>query len=95
LSFNINNFKVIRRRQTFFVALLRTTFPDQAQLVDLYKTYLTSGDHVSTISASEDPGDNLDYLKHLPGTRGVIYYSIAQIRENAESLKNTGAEFVG
>jgi hypothetical protein len=48
-----------------------TTFFFLEQLVDLYKPYLRSDDHISTISVPEDPSDNVNYLKLLPGTRGV------------------------
>jgi hypothetical protein len=78
-----------------FLALLRTSSPNQTQLVDVYKPHLTDSDYVSTISASEDPGENLNYTMLLPGTKGVIYYSLAEIEKNAPTLKEKGIHFVG
>jgi hypothetical protein len=78
-----------------FVALLRTSHPNQMQLIDVYKPHLNESDYVSTISASEDPGENLNYTMLLPGTKGVTYYSLAEIEKNAPTLKEKGIHFVG
>jgi hypothetical protein len=82
-------------REYSVVALLRTTFGDQAELVNTYKPYLKPSDHVSSISASIDPTLNMEFVSQLPGIKGVIFYSLDEVKSNAKVLKDSGFDFIG
>lgn len=80
-----------------FLAFMRTIFQNQSGLVNFYKPYILSGDYVSTISNSVNPAQNLKYAKLVSNDtlKGVTYFSLAEIKNNIQSLKEQGVDFIG
>jgi hypothetical protein len=73
-----------------FVAIMRSVYPDQSALVNLYRQYLTSTDYVMCFPNTK----NLNYALQLPGIKGVSYFSLAEIQANAPLLKSQGIDFI-
>jgi hypothetical protein len=73
------------------LAIMRSNYPDQNQLVSLYKPYLHSSDYVMT----KPNYRNWDYALKLNGMKGVDYFSLADINTNAEKIKQKGGTFIG
>jgi hypothetical protein len=82
---------------TTYLAFVRTTFKNQEELFNLYKPYLLAGDYVSTISISPpNPAQNLDQLPFSSDKiKGVTYFSLDEIKNNIQSLKQRGIGFIG
>jgi len=80
-----------------YLAFARSTFENQEELFNLYKRYLLAGDYISTISISPpNPAQNLEQLPiSSDKIKGVTYFSLDEIRENAEMLKQKGVGFIG
>jgi len=80
-----------------YLAFARSNFENQEELFNLYKPYLLAGDYISTISISPpNPAQNLDQLPFSSDKiKGVTYFSLDEIRENAEMLKQKGVGFIG
>jgi hypothetical protein len=76
---------------------MRTTFENQEELINAYKPYLRAGDYISTISISPpDPAQNLEQLPFSNDKmKGVTYFSLDEIRNNVQSLKQRGVSFIG
>jgi hypothetical protein len=74
----------------FLVAIMRSDYPRQSELVSLYKPYVTSSDYIMTHPNAK----NLGYAFQLPGIKGVEYFSLSDIRANAASLKSKGVNFI-
>ena len=80
-----------------YLAFVRTTFENQQELFNLYKPYLLAGDYVSTISISPpNPAQNLEQLPFSSDkSKGVTYFSLDEIRNNIQSLRQRGVGFIG
>jgi len=80
-----------------FLAFMRTIFQNQTGLVNFYKPYILPGDYVSTVSNSVNPAQNLKYAKLFSNDtlKGVTYFSLAEIKNNIQSLKQQGVDFIG
>ena len=80
-----------------YLAFMRTTFENQEELINAYKPYLRAGDYISTISISPpDPAQNLEQLPFSNDKmKGVTYFSLDEIRNNVQSLKQRGVSFIG
>jgi hypothetical protein len=75
---------------------MRTTFGNQKELFNLYKPYLLRGDYVSTISISPNHAQNLGQLLFSNDKmKGVTYFSLDEIKNNVQSLKQRGVSFIG
>ncbi len=70
------------------IAIMRAqNRPIQPQLVDLYKPYLKYTDYLLT----HPDYSNWNYAIMLPGIKGAEFFSLAEIRANAATLKAKGA----
>jgi hypothetical protein len=80
-----------------YLAFMRTTFENQEELINAYKPYLRAGDYISTISIlPPNAAQNLEQL-HFSNDKmkGVTYFSLDEIRNNVQSLKQRGVSFIG
>jgi hypothetical protein len=79
-----------------YLAFMRTTFGNQEELLNAYKPYLRPGDYVSAISVSPNPAHNLQQLPFSNDKmKGVTYFSLNEIKNNVQSLKQIGVSFIG
>jgi hypothetical protein len=80
-----------------YLAFVRTTFENQEEQFNLYKPYLLPGDYVSSISISPpNPAENLGQLPFsIDKMKGVTYFSLDEIKNNVQSLKQRGVNFIG
>ena len=80
-----------------YLAFIRTMFEKQKELLNIHEPLLRSGDYVSTISISPpNPAQTLDQLPFSSDKmKGVTYFSLNEIRNNVQSLKQRGVNFIG
>jgi hypothetical protein len=74
----------------YFVAIMRADYNNQDDLVEMYSPYLNDGD----IALSHPHKENLENTLQLPGSHGVQYFSLSEIRLNVDSLKAQGVDIV-
>ena len=72
------------------VALMKSTYSNQPQLVNLYKPYIKSTDYVMM----KPNINNRQYAFQLVGMKGVEYFSLSEIKNNVAALKSKGINFV-
>jgi hypothetical protein len=73
------------------VAIMRSVFETaQDELVDLYHPYLKPTDYIMT----KPDYTNWKFIEQLPSMKGVDYFSLQEIRDNAPILKKMGATFI-
>lgn len=79
-----------------YLAFIRTIFEKQEELLNIHPL-LRSGDYISTISISPpNPAQTLDQLPFSSDKmKGVTYFSLDEIRNNVQSLKQRGVNFIG
>jgi hypothetical protein len=69
---------------------MRANYPDQNQSVSLYIPYIRSSDYLMT-----KPNDkNWNYALQLDTQKGVEYFGLDDIKNNAARIKQNGAYFV-
>jgi hypothetical protein len=78
-------------KSKFLIAIVRSHVPEQETLINLYEQYL---DTPRDISLSKPDDSNLGYTMQLPGQHGVSYFSLQEIRQNAQKLKSTGVDVI-
>lgn len=76
--------------QLSIISIMREQFRDQSKLVELYTPLLKSNDYVMT----HPNASNLQYAFELPGMKGVEYFSLAEIKDNAPLLESKGVTFI-
>jgi hypothetical protein len=74
----------------YFVALMRSDFHSQSDLVELYSSNLNNDD----IALSHPNEGNLENTIQLPGKHGVQYFKLSEIMLNVNSLKARGVDIV-
>jgi hypothetical protein len=73
------------------VAIMRSIFETaQDDLVDIYQPYLNPTDYIMT----KPDYTNWKFVEQLPSMKGVDYFSLQEIRDNAPILKKMGAKFI-
>jgi hypothetical protein len=72
------------------VALMKATYSNQPELVNLYKPYIRSTDYVKM----KPNTNNLNYAFQLVGMKGVEYFSLSEIKNNVATLKSKGINFI-
>ena len=77
-------------KEPTLVVVLRSSYPDQQRLVDMYKPYLKSSDYVVTFLGAR----NLDSAEKLPGSKVAAFASVSDVKDAINSLKGR-VDYIG